>query len=216
MIELFQIYLDYFLHPFKTNHDFNQQRLALSEKKIERLTFVESISISWLLMALKSLIWGLFIVLFLKYIAPSLEFSFLKKNAIDLSEFKDVSVYLYLVLELVFFPLMAWFWLEFWKLMIIAGRYLFEKNFTNEDISQVLVVAMSSHIIKIVPFFGDFLFMLSSGLAIFAGLRENLQLGVGQGLFILVTPLLLLCGLFFILFLVLIFFIAELTLLAPF
>lgn len=171
------------------------------EKKVEEnlgVTFLESLSISWLFRvfyASYSLI-GMFMGLHL------FESFSLPGTAISTGQSWVSSIAIFfLLLKLVFFPLYFWLYGKFWINIIKIFAQLFEKDdMGNIDkvSEEIYANSMSSHTFLVIPIFGELFHRIGNIIFIFGGLRRNLQLSVLQSSLVIICPLLLILFTFFL------------------
>ncbi len=218
--DLFQTYFSLFLHPFKNHEKLRGERLSTQksssdslkivdevnsdardlEEKIKAggksLSFSECVGISWIFALFKAMYTLITIHLgvhLFNFVSSKSEFQDLFLSNIKYSGQKIVIFWV--LLEVVFFPILVWFYIKFWSVIIRFFVNLFETDSSEESLNQVLNHSLSANVFLLIPVFGDFIKHISSLLFIFAGLRKNLGMTQLQSLLVMISPLFLFMGL---------------------
>ncbi len=100
--------------------------------------------------------------------------------------------------KVVFFPLSAWVFVKFWRVIINLFAGLFDKDIEGIELEDAIAAALVGNFFLIIPIFGEFLKFISQVIYLYFGLRYNLRFSFVQSFFILVSPLLLIMGLFLV------------------
>ena len=114
------------------------------------------------------------------------------------SEFQQ-KVFLFSTLfKVIFFPLSAWVFVKFWRVVITVFAGLFDKDLEGVELEDSIAAALVGNFFLIVPIFGDFLKFISQVIYLYFGLRYNMKFSFVQSFFILLSPVILIVGLFLI------------------
>jgi len=203
MIETLRLYMFYFIHPFES------ARSLREEISFPQLDWDQSLAISWLFNILRAILVvitfyiGLFITEKIVSLAGGTS-GVWQQNFVLIMASKKM-FFLCLALEVVFYPISYYFSIFLFKFFISLSLSLFGKDNSEEQVGQVLLVAMSNQVLKLIPIMGGAFYFLGLFIGLFAGLRGNLQLTMGQSFFTLLLPFVFL-GTFFILFISFLFF----------
>lgn len=213
MQELIYNYFNYLLYPKKNHMLLAKRRDELEKMKKSRLfslvsdeyremlklDFSSFTCVSWLFNLLYAFYSLVFIHLGL-YLTDGLkELGFFPGLMISSSFQRKVSL-MVILFEVVFFPLSAWVYVKFWRILITFFSSIFDKKTEPEALDDVVNNALVGNFFLIIPVFGRFLKQISGLVYLFTGLRYNLQFTLFQSFIIIFSPLILV-GLF-LLFLV--------------
>ncbi|MCR9203455.1 MAG: hypothetical protein NXH75_02690 [Halobacteriovoraceae bacterium] len=218
MNETLSSYLHSFLHPWKTQEVLKHQReyieevknlspLELVEEREEKLptsddiniSFEQSLSISWLFVIFNTIysLIGMFMGLNL-YESVSLPGSIIPMG----QTYIGFTTIFFIILRVVFFPLIFWFYGKFWINIIKMFGNLYEKEEDVEEVAQEIVThAFTTHTFLVIPIVGLFLHRISNIIYLFGGLRKNLGLSVMQALLVILCPLIIVLFATFMMFL---------------
>lgn len=204
MHETFNTYFYYFLHPFES-----ARKLRGDATDLDLLEWDESLAISWAInilraiMSLSSFYIGLFVAQ--KLVDYSVGLSIETTDSLaSLLTGKQVLL-LFLGIQVIFYPLNFALLFFLFRFFINLSLTLFDKEVGDNRVEQVIMVAMSNQLLKLVPVMGGAFYFLGLFISLFAGLRQNLELSLAQTFFTLLLPFAFL-GTFFILFFGMIFF----------
>ena len=194
IIDVFSTFIYYLTHPFKTHEAFKTR-----DETVTRLSVYESLGTSWFFIVVH----GILRIILLNFILVGI-LEFINSSEYSLNEMIDLTqipaysfIVLSAVLDVVFYPLFGLFLIQFWEIVFkFFGKILVVKE-NLVDVSQDIVsVALSSKVFKIIPIFGGSLSGLASLFLMYAGLRVRLGSSPVLSVLILMTPILVL--LFFI------------------
>lgn len=212
ILDIFHEYFYSFLHPFKvhrqlrtlrqTKHTMPQLRLAVwgelqhdSTNQKRGQDIVEQVGVSWFFVIIRAIYSLISINIGLFVLENYLSF--------DLTMFKEVFspvslqgqkiLLLYIVGEAALYPILIWFYIKLWSVLIRFFGNLFGVEgdipvMTEQVIGQSLV----THIFLLIPIFGDVVRYFSSIVYIFAGLRVNMRMSIVQSAIVICSPLFLL------------------------
>lgn len=200
IVDVIYSYFLYLTHPFKT-HDMFMKPYLYEEKEYipQKLTIYESLGTSWIFVVINGVfrifIVNLLILGFIKLMNPT-EGIFLDLYDGD----KFIGFYflvLSTILDVIFYPLFGLFLIQFWEFVIkMMSKILPVEGDVDEKAKMILSVSLSSHILMIVPIFGDMAQKLANFILMYAGLRKQLNYSPSVCLCILFSPLLILLGFF--------------------
>ena len=115
----------------------------------------------------------------------------------SLSSFTDNRILIFsALLSTVFFPLLAWFYVKFWIIIVSfmdslfvtrENRHHFEKVYES-----VVVSTLPSHTFLLIPILGPALKEIGFLFLLYSGLRANLNYNFSQAFVVLLTPIFLL------------------------
>lgn len=222
MNETLTSYLHSFLHPWKTQQFLHDQRkfnnevqsiapLELIEEREKKLiqdeelgiTFEQSLSISWLFVIFNT-VYSLIGMLMGLNLYESVS---LPGQIIPLGQtYLGFTTIFFVILRVVFFPLIFWFYGKFWVNIIKIFGNLYEKEGENEDYldevaEEIVTHAFTSHTFLVIPIVGLFLHRVANIIYLFGGLRRNLNLSVMQALLVILCPLFIVLFASFMMFL---------------
>jgi hypothetical protein len=204
-------YITAFLHPFRTheglslNRDLarkkiNQSPLSIADEdhiedveqlKTTGLSFVEVLSISWVLAVINGIYSiGLTYLGFLTSDAlnDSEDLSFLVNGNISVEGQKVLISWA--IVQVIFFPVTLWLYSKVWMVVIKFFGSLFDFEGDLEDVSaQIVNHSMVTNLFLIIPIFGEMVRHFSSVIYLFAGLKKNMRLTTLQSLIVVCSPL---------------------------
>lgn len=219
MNDILHNYLLSFLHPWHTQDLLSKTRsfesrvdeqapLELVESREERhldeeskegllLTFEQSLIVSWLFM-----IFSAVYTLIGMQMGTDIYKAFLvSEELIPYSKyFLGFTSIFFLILRVIFFPLIFWFYGKFWVSIIKMFGTLFEKNEENsEEIAKEIVThAFTTHTFLVIPVIGLLLHRIANIVYIFSGLRRNMGFNVFQSTLVVLCPVLMILFLGFL------------------
>ncbi|MBC76544.1 MAG: hypothetical protein CME64_11075 [Halobacteriovoraceae bacterium] len=188
LIDIFYNYLHYLIHPFQSHKE-----IASGEGKIKALGLYESLGVSWVFVVVAGLIRivliNLVIFMFLNMFDPG--------NGIleGMMENRGFTGFYFLiltsVLDVVFYPLITMFILQFWEFVLksyasMAGV----KGDVDKKTKTILSVSLSSHILLVVPVFGEMAQKTAHFIQMYAGIREQMNFSRSLTFCVLLTPVL--------------------------
>jgi len=187
-------YCTYLIHPFKA-HD----ALIAEDREYlpSEISLYESLGLSWLFVIL-SAFFKLIMISF--FITVFLEMTTTTNEIIESLYSGDRYVGFYFIilstiLDVVFFPLVTLFVVQFWDLTI---KFFAQITDMEGDIDKksksTLTVALSSNLFTIVPIIGDVFQRLTQLIQMYAGLRKQFNFSVGASICILLTPYVFMAG----------------------
>ncbi|MCO4752848.1 MAG: hypothetical protein KC478_00130 [Bacteriovoracaceae bacterium] len=203
LAEVFHNYFYYLVHPFKTH-----QLLIGGDQDsgVKPLGLYESLGVSWVFVVVAGLVRivliNLVIFMFLGMIDP--ENAFLG-GIIDGNSFTGFYfLILTSILDVIFYPLVTMFIIQFWEFVLKSYASLAGvQGDVDKKTKTILSVALSSHILLIVPIFGEFAQKAAHFVQMYAGIREQLEFSRALTFCVLLTPILIF--LFFASFIILLF-----------
>lgn len=213
MTELFYNYFSYLLHPIKYHTDSAFRRMEYERVKKSRLfalvgeeqkssnpsDFVSFVTVSWFFNILYAAYSLAFIHLGLALSSNLSEMGYLPGLAVS-SLFQKKITLIVLLFEVVLFPLSAWVYIKFWKIVITFFKNIFDKEIEEETIDEVLTNSLVGNFFLIIPVIGKMIKQVASVFYIFLGLKHNIRFSAMQSLIVIVSPLILVA--LFLLFLV--------------
>lgn len=174
-------YAYYLIHPFRTHAD----------PEFSHLSIYESLGISWIFAVLN----GLFrIVMVFGLAALVVNDQRVSSQILELFYEGDrlsgfYFVILMTILDVIFFPLINLFMIQFWEFIFKIYANL---NKTDGDIDlkakNTLAVALSPSLLLIIPIFGDMARSLARLVHLYAGLRGQFGFSRGLTVCVLLTP----------------------------
>ena len=164
------------------------------DKKVDidsvRVSFEESLTMSWFFFILNT-VYSLIGI----QLGGNLYESFNSYHSQNISFLSSQNIVgqttiFFILLRVLFFPLIFWFYGKFWVNLIKFFGNLFEKEGDLDEIGQDIVAhAFTSHVLLIIPIVGVLFHRITSIIYIFGGLRKNLEFSVFQSLLVIVCPL---------------------------
>jgi hypothetical protein len=197
---LLENYLYYFVHPIESSLS---AAYPLDENQI-KLNLQDSILISWIFHILR----GLIQVIFFYFIIETLKIStgdFIVDGLLSafIATEKFTSVFFFIiptVLELLFFPIVSYFYCEFWIYLLKHSFRLASLNERREELAEQIVVrANTSHVFSVVPIIGEFFQKLAFIFYLYQGLRRSAYLSRFESIIIVLSPLLIVLFVIFVL-----------------
>lgn len=212
LLEIFHEYFYSFLHPFKLHRSLAQSRVrarsmpqlrlatwgdttGIKSTKVPGLELVELVGVSWFfviirgLYSLVSINFG--ILVYQNYFSDNLPLLEEIFSPVTLQAQK--MLLLYVVGEAALYPLVLWFYIKVWSVLINFFGNLFSiEGDINLMTEQIVGHSLVGHFFLLIPIFGEVARYFSSIVYIFAGLRNNMRMSVLQSVIVISSPLLLL------------------------
>lgn len=202
VLSALKTFLFYFLHPFKSNQLLNDSMyfkpLLKGYNPIEeKISLYESLGFAWAFVVARAIIRMFFIIIIIFLFLEA----FLPKDSPILQFYSGDSfigfyfIVLTTILDVVFFPLVSLFAIQFWTMIFKAYAYL-AGNLENIDqkSEHILSVSLSSYIISVFPIFGPSLQRIYHFIQLYAGIRVQFKYSAILTLCVLFTPYLLILG----------------------
>lgn len=211
MINIYQQYIKYLLYPKLVNTNIAGHRDELEKIREARLfeivkeedrrgvnlRFSDFTLASWPFV----LIYGLYSLAQI-HIGIMLSAEMAKEGFLPAifssSEFQQKIFLFSTLFKVIFFPLSAWVFVKFWRVVITVFAGLFDKDLEGVELEDSIAAALVGNFFLIVPIFGDFLKFISQVIYLYFGLRYNMKFSFVQSFFILLSPVILIVGLFLI------------------
>ena len=195
--EIFETYIHYLIHPFRTHEIFMRQNDE--EPELMNLSVYESLGTSWVFIVLNGMVRIVILNLLLTTI-----FNLIQNSTLDLALVFDVNeipgysfFVLSAVLDVIFYPLFGFFIIQYWEMIIkLMGRLLQVPGDLSKKAQDIISVALASNIFKIVPVFGSPAQSLSSMILMYAGLRKQLNASPALSICIILSPVFILLAFF--------------------
>ncbi|MGK0367744.1 MAG: hypothetical protein ACI9QD_000883 [Thermoproteota archaeon] len=188
ILRLFDSYFYALTHPFQI-HDEWIYPVSIRRHK---LSLVEVISISWVFQLIRVLI-----LLTLSFYL-STRMDIIHETSRILSYFipdTKVTGHVFFIisigLEVIFFPVISYFFAKLWSFLIEFYANLLELDEEEKEVvgDQIMTVSLTSNFFKIIPFVGDVIYQLMSFFLLYAGLRRSLRASRSLSLLIIATPI---------------------------
>ena len=203
MKDIFLRYVFTLLHPFQVHNQLRLDRLgndvlpfAKEGSRYRGVDYYEAMSVSWL-----------FFVCHCFYSLVAIHLSIYSQRFLEEGEGmmslvgwgQGVSL-IKLIGVATFFPLLTWFWVKFWDMIIKFFAELFDVDESDIERAsgEIAHNSLVSHTFLLVPIFGGLVQSIASLVLLYAGLRKNLALARIQALMVIASPLFLFLGLFFL------------------
>lgn len=191
--DILDTYFTVLIHPFRVHSQFRFQMSSTSEFSLKPLSLTEAIAVSWIF----SIMRGFLKILILNLLIVSVGSSF---SGIDLGGLFSHSMssgYTFFVissaLDILFFPIAALVINSYWAWVIRLFIKWLNPDLDRDKISdEITTHALSSHVIGIIPFVGEFFQFIYYYFLLFAGLRSNLGASRSFSTVVLLSPLLFL------------------------
>lgn len=204
IIEYFQTYVHYLIHPFKTHDAFMGKTTDLSFVP-KKLSVYESLGASWIFVVING-IFRIFLVNFVLYAFLSIadsEIGFLSSITNEDSLLGFYFLILSTILDVIFYPLFTLFLIQFWEFVIkLFAKFLGHQDNIEDKAKSIMTVALSSHIFSVIPVLGSMAQKLSALVLMYAGLRKQLNASAPLSVCIMMFPVLMMLGFFSLIMLV--------------
>jgi hypothetical protein len=197
MIETFNTYIYSLAHPFYY-HDEIKNNILMLEKPLKRNSLFEFLSVSWVFVTMSSIIrlslYNLSVFFALNLITQN--FDFIK----DIIPSQNFSAHYFFiisaVLDVIFFPLYTLISIEVWQFFINFFGYVkgIDKTLRKQAAEEIVKASLSSHLLLIIPLFGDIAQKISSFVSMYAGIRKHLEFSRLETIIVLVFPTVILLG----------------------
>ncbi len=203
MNEIIYNYIDCLLHPVRNHQAIYTRRTELERMKKGRLfalvddqfkekfnlDFVSYALTSWLFVFVSAIYSLVFLHLGLQLSESLIESGYFP--GINLSSlFQKKIMLMGLLFEVVFFPLTAWVYVKFWRIIISFFGSIFDKDIDETALDDVVNNSLVGNFFLIIPVFGKLLKQISSVLYIFFGVKHNLRFTTIQSVIVVFSPLL--------------------------
>lgn len=204
ILDYFQSYIYYLVHPFKTHDAFMGKAPDHSYTPL-KLSVYESLGASWMFIVINGII-RIFLVNFVLYAFLKIsgdEFGFLTSITNEDSLLGFYFLILSSILDVIFYPLFTLFLIQFWEFVIkMFARFLGHQENIEDKAKSVMTVALSSHIFSIIPILGSMAQTLAAVVLMYAGLRKQLNASAALSVCIMMFPVLLMVAFFSLIMLV--------------
>lgn len=189
--DILETYFTVLVHPFKVHGQFRFQMPSTSEFSLKPITLAEAIGVSWVFSILR----GFLKILILNFFIIGVGNSFSGVELGGLFSSSMSSGYAFFVistaLDILFFPIAALIINSYWAWVIrLFIRWLNPELDREKIADEITTHALSSHVLGIIPFIGEFIQFLYYYFLLYAGLRGNLGASRSFSLVVLVSPLL--------------------------
>ena len=204
LIDYFQSYIHYLIHPFKTHDAFMGKETGLSYTPA-KMSVYESLGASWIFVVFNGIV-RIFLVNFVI-------FAFLKISDSGAGIFSSLSnedgfigfyfLILSTILDVIFYPLFTLFLIQFWEFIIkLFAKGLGHDDDLDEKARSIMTVALSSHIFVMVPVLGGMAQKFAAMILMYAGLRRQLNASAALSVCIMLFPVLLMLMIFSVIMLI--------------
>jgi len=204
IMEYFQSYFHYLIHPFKTHDSFMGKKTDLSFVPL-KLSVYESLGASWIFVVINGIIRILLVnfVLFTFLKISGDDFGFLSSITNEDSLLGFYFLVLSTILDVIFYPLFTLFLIQFCEFVIIIfARFLGQQENIEDKAKSIMTVALSSHIFSIVPVLGSMAQKFAALILMYAGLRKQLNASAALSICIMMFPIFMMLGFFSLIMLV--------------
>jgi hypothetical protein len=187
---LLEAYLSYFVHPIQSSL---AAAYPLDQSQI-KLNLQDSILISWIFQIFR----GLIQIIFFYFIFETLKIAtgdFIIDGLIStfLATEKITSAFFFIiptVLELLFFPIVSYFYCEFWIYIMKHSFRIAALTERREELAEQIVVrANTSHIFSVVPIVGEIFQKFAFIFYLYVGLRKSAYLSRFESIIIVLSPI---------------------------
>lgn len=205
MLDILKNYLEIFLHPIAGHESQFEHRREVAhmrknrifsivdedQNQNSRLAFSDFAMVSWCFVMV-SAFYSLAFMLLGTALANSNYFSTLKffpnfsYGAVTQKKIFLVT----LLFEVVFFPLAAWLYVKFWRVIISLFANLFDREVDPDALDDVVNAALVGNSFLLIPIIGKLFKSFAQVYYIFLGVKYNLRFTTTQSFLIIVSPLL--------------------------
>lgn len=203
-IDYFQSYIHYLVHPFKTHDSFLGKDTNFTSFPI-KMSVYESLGTSWIFVVFNGIA-RIFLINFVIY-------AFLQISASGPGIFSELSnedgfigfyfLILSTILDVIFFPLITLFIIQFWEFTIkLFGKLLGDDEDLDDKAKSIMAVTLSSNIFLMIPIVGGIAQKISSLILMYAGLRRQLNASAALSVCIIMFPMFLMLVIFSLMVLV--------------
>lgn len=196
-------YLMYLIHPFKSHEVLNGSNRD-DDLGISKISLYEALGTSWIFVVFNGLLRILMInfVIWIFYRFTANEDGLL----FQLVQSENTTGFYFLILstilDIIFYPLLTLILVHFWEFIVrIYARLLGFEGDVGQKARDVLTVSLSSNVLMVIPIIGDFAQKLVAIFLMFVGLRKQFGMSMSIGVCILLTPFVMMLGLFSLLML---------------
>lgn len=188
---ILETYITVLIHPFKVHGQFRFEIPSSSAFSLRPLTLAEAVGVSWVF----SIMRGFLKILILNFFIISVGTSFSGLELGGLFSQSMSSGYAFFVLstalDILFFPIAAIIINSYWSWIIRLFIKWLNPQLDREKIAdEITTHALSSHILGVIPFIGEFIQFLYYYFLLYAGLRANLGASRSFSMVVLVSPIL--------------------------
>jgi hypothetical protein len=202
-------YIDLLLHPIKSHESLAEERAQnermkknrnfslvgeedqeVHEKKTFILDFASFATISWIFV----FIFAMYSLCFFhlgEFLRDDLTEGGFFSSVLGTSIFQKKVFIISLLFETVFFPLAAWVYIKFWRVVIVFFANLFDKEVEAEGLDEVVNTSLVGNFFLVIPVLGKIFKSISQVFYIFIGLKHNLKFTTIQSFIVIVSPLIL-------------------------
>lgn len=203
MSGVFYQYMMAFLHPFQVQEQLRTMKITsplISDTSLRGINIYEGIAISWLFYIVYS--FYSLITLIIGLHAHN-DFGNDLVRLLDLNLVQHSYTMVKTGIAIALFPLTSWIWVRLWGIIITSFARIFRiEDHSIDTISdEITRNALASNCLLIIPVFGGFASHVGSLIMIYAGLRRNLDMPVGQSIIVLLVPLIVILLLIFLMIL---------------
>ena len=195
--DILETYLTVLFHPYKVHRQFRFQMPSTSTYSLRPLKLSEAIGTSWIFCIARGLIKLLLVNFFIITVGKTFE-----GIAVG-GLFSDsiISGYSFFIissaLDILFFPIAALIINSYWSWVIKLFIKWLNPELDREKIAdEITTHALSSHLLGIIPFVGEFFQFFYYYFLLYVGLRANLGASRSFSLVVLVSPFLLISMIF--------------------
>jgi len=199
-------YIDLLLHPVAGHQAFAEQRSEkermkksrtftlvgeddpVEEKKAFVLDFATFATISWVFVFIFSF-YSLSFFHLGEYLKPELSEEGFFSAIFSSSQFQKKIFLFSLLFEVVFFPLAAWVYIKFWRVVISFFANLFDKEIEADGLDEVVNTSLVGNFFLVIPIMGKLFKSIMQVLYIFIGLKHNLKFTTVQSFIVIISPL---------------------------
>lgn len=198
VLDYFQSYIHYLIHPFKTHDAFMGRPTDLTYTP-KKLSVYESLGASWMFVVINGII-RIFLVNFVLYAFIKLtdnEFDLLSSITNEDGMLGFYFLILSTILDVIFYPLFTLFLIQFWEFVIrLFAKFLGHQENIEDKARSIMTVALSSHIFSVVPILGSMAQKLASLVLMYAGLRRQLNASPALSVCIMMFPIFMMLAFF--------------------
>ena len=199
--EAIQSFFFYLAHPFRTHRALKEspQDVASGKAGFKLLGLYESLGAAWIFVVfsgmLRIIIVNILVSMFMQVMDP---------NTGLISQIYSGDKYtgfyfliLSTILDVIFFPLITLFIIQFWEFVIKSYAKLAGVQIqVDQKVRSIVSISLSSHIFLLAPIIGEMAQKVASFVQMYAGIREQFGFSRSLTLCVLATPLVI--GLFFL------------------
>jgi hypothetical protein len=190
MKQLLENYLYYFVHPVTSS----EEAAYPLNPSVVKLNLQDSVIISWIFHIFRGLVQVILfylIVEFMKISTGDLLIDGLLRSFFKLEKFTSSFFFILpTIFELLFFPLVSYFYSEFWIYILKKAFRLCRMDEGREELAEQIVIrANSSHVFSVVPILGEIFQKFAFAFYLYVGLRRSAYLSRFESIFIILSPI---------------------------